>query len=246
MKPYYKNDLTTIYNGDCLEVMDYLIEQGVKVDLIITSPPYNLGLKDRNCGGVLIKYNEYDDKLSYKNYIDWQVNVLNKAYELLSDKGMLYYNHKERHISGYYFSPLEILFKSKFNILQTIIWNRKSGYTFNIGRFVNSYETINVCYKTDKYMRINKDYEKNFDVWNMTPKSDKDHPAPFPKELATRIIESYDKEENMIVLDMFGGSFTTCIASEQLNRRSIGIELDKKYCDVGVKRLSQLQMRLEI
>ena len=40
MKPYYQNELTTIYNGDCLEVMDYLIEQGIKVDAIITDPPY--------------------------------------------------------------------------------------------------------------------------------------------------------------------------------------------------------------
>lgn len=40
MKPYYKNELTTIYNGDCLEVMDYLIEQGIKVNAIITDPPY--------------------------------------------------------------------------------------------------------------------------------------------------------------------------------------------------------------
>ena len=40
MKPYYKNELTTIYNGDCLEAMDYLIEQGIKFDAIITDPPY--------------------------------------------------------------------------------------------------------------------------------------------------------------------------------------------------------------
>ena len=40
MKPYYKNELTTIYNGDCLEVMDYLIEKGIKFDAIITDPPY--------------------------------------------------------------------------------------------------------------------------------------------------------------------------------------------------------------
>jgi len=40
MKPYYQNELTTIYNGDCLDVMDYLIEQGIKFDAIITDPPY--------------------------------------------------------------------------------------------------------------------------------------------------------------------------------------------------------------
>ena len=54
-----------LYNGDCLEVMDKLIEEGVKVDTIITSPPYNIG-------------KEYEKKEELNIYLDWQKKVFEK------------------------------------------------------------------------------------------------------------------------------------------------------------------------
>jgi site-specific DNA-methyltransferase (adenine-specific) len=74
---------------------------------------------------------------------------------------------------------------------------------------------------------------------------DRHHPTQKPLELLKYLIETYTQKGDLI-LDFTSGSFTTCVGAEQLNRRSIGIELEKKYCDVGVKRLSQLQMRLDI
>ena len=68
MKPYYKNELTTIYNGDCLEVMDHLIEQGIKVDAVITDPPYgtikNNGYTDKNTEwDIIIPFEEMWERL---------------------------------------------------------------------------------------------------------------------------------------------------------------------------------------
>ena len=71
------------------------------------------------------------------------------------------------------------------------------------------------------------------------------HPTQKPIELMNYLIKTYTKE-NDLILDFTSGSFTTCVAAEQLNRRSIGIELEKKYCDIGIKRLNELQLKFDI
>lgn len=222
-------------NGDCLEVLKSL--QDESVDLIITSPPYNLSHNSRDDYGPLIHYNTYSDDLPYDEYVAWQVEVLNECYRVLKKTGVMYYNHKERHKSNYYFNPMFILEKCKFNILQTIIWNRGVGYTYNIGRFVNCYESIYVLYKTKKYMKINLVYGKLLDVWNIGIERNQLQPATFPLEIPYRIIQAYDYMEDLVVLDPFMGSGTTGVACQQLGRSFIGIELDEKYYNNAKNRI---------
>lgn len=236
-----------LYNGDCLEVMDRLISEGVKVDLIITSPPYNLGHKSREESnkkhkGKIVVYNTFEDNLEYDDYEEWQIIFLQKCHDLLSEKGLVYYNHKERHIKNRYFNALNLIQKTDLKMLQTIVWQR-GGFTFNIGRFVNCYEQIFVSYKNPKLkMKVNKDGEKNFDVWKIAPsngKKDK-HPATFPIELPRRIISSYNYvEEDMLVLDPFMGSGTTGVACKELGVDFIGIELDEKYFEIAKERIGE-------
>ena len=222
-------------NGDCTEILKTLPDNSV--DIIITSPPYNLSHIKRKDGDSCIKYNTYTDDLAYDDYIKWQVEILNECYRVLKDTGVLYYNHKERHFENYYFNPLNVVQASKLRPLQTIIWDRMSGTTFNIGRFVNCYETITVCYKTDKYMRINKQYEKDFDVWKIRPNQNPLQVATFPEELPLRILRAYDNQPQLTVLDPFMGSGTTGVASIKLGRDFIGIEIDKKYFEQAKKRI---------
>ena len=232
--------------GDCLEVMDNMIKDGIKVDLIVTSPPYNLGHKNRNQGGILIKYNKYSDSLDYAEYEEWLITFLNKCYDLLSDKGKIYFNHKERHFKNYYFSPIKIMEQSKINTLQTIIWQR-GGCTFNIGRYVNCYENIIVGYKSSKsYMRINKKNEKYFDLWKINPSKNDNHPATFPVELIERIIRGYSCEKDLLVLDPFMGSGTTGVACKNLNRNFIGIELDETYFNIAKERIENTVIQEEL
>lgn len=234
-----------LYNRDCIEVMDELIAKGVKVDLIITSPPYNLGHYKRNCGGVLVKYNSYKDDMDYDDYEKWQIEFLNKCYDLLSDRGLIYYNHKERHFKGKYFNPINLVQCSKLKPLQTIIWNRKSGYTFNIGRYVNCYESIIVAYKNiKKYMRIPIEQEKYFDVWNITPSKNNGQVATYPLELPLRILKGYKNYKDLLVLDPFMGLGTTGIACKKMGIDFIGIDIDKKYFDIVKQCLEDKEMEL--
>ncbi len=116
-----------LYNDDCMNVLTKMEDNSV--DLIITSPPYNLNHISRlhhnnEDTRLLVTYNSYSDDLSYEEYEKWQVKVLNELYRVLKPSGLLYYNHKERHIKGYYFNPLNLIQRSLFLPLQTIIGNR--------------------------------------------------------------------------------------------------------------------------
>ena len=76
--------------GDCLEKMDKIIDKGIKVDAIITSPPYNVDLGNN-------KYNKnpyslYNDNKEHHEYLDWLSLVFNKCYDMTKDGGRLCIN----------------------------------------------------------------------------------------------------------------------------------------------------------
>lgn len=231
-----------LYNDDCMNILPTIEDNSI--DLIITSPPYNLGHTHNESTDLDVIYNSYSDDLTQKEYEKWQINCLNELHRILKPSGLLYYNHKERFKNGYYFNPLNLIQKSNFKPLQTIIWHRDGAVNFNIGRFVNCYETINVAYKSEKYMKINKNSEKYLDVWKILSSKKKHMIASFPLELPLRIIRSYNDYPNLTVMDCFMGEGTTAIASQIENRDFIGIEIDKKTFDYAYNRTRTYQTKL--
>ena len=87
----------TLYNGDCLEVMLELISDAVKVDAVISSPPYNKKffcpskIKNAIWGRHTIDYKEYQDNLPIKEYEKWMVDFLNTALLLIKKDGSLFF-----------------------------------------------------------------------------------------------------------------------------------------------------------
>jgi DNA modification methylase len=75
-------------------------------------------------------------------------------------------------------------------------------------------------------------------IWEVPPESAKKvgHPAPFPVELASRVIKLYSYVDD-VVLDPFAGSGTTCVAAKKLGRYYIGYEIVPEYCDLCGVRL---------
>ena len=238
-----------LIHGDCETELDNLISSGVKVDMIITSPPYNLAHGKRKDGyhpkASRVKYNEYHDDLSADEYIEWQINIINKCHEILSNRGLIYYNHKQRHKDGRFFHPLFLFERSRFRILQNIIWKRAGGTNFNVGRFVNSHEDIVVGYKSDNHLAIDSDSEKLFDVWNIPQDKFKDHPATFPVALSNRILGAY-KQKGISVLDPFMGSGTAGLSCLEFGFDFIGIELDKTYHELAVDRIKKHNAQLDL
>ena len=223
-----------LIQGDCLEVMDNLIEQGIKVDAIITSPPYNIGKMHSN----ELQFGTYKgNDMKEVDYQKWQVEFLNKCYEILKDDGSLFYNHKIRIKNGLAIHPMEWILKSKLLLKQEIIWNMKKSANCDKIRFFPFSERIYWMTKNPKTKLFNK--LKLSDVWECVPNNNRKitgHIAVMPEQIVNNILSSIDSK---IILDPFMGSGTTGVACKNLNRDFIGIEMDDKYFEIAKNRINK-------
>lgn len=237
--------LNKIVCGDCVEVMRRMPERSV--DLVVTSPPYNLknstgnGMKDGRGGkwsnAALIEgYSHHNDTMPHGEYVAWQRACLEEMMRVLADDGAIFYNHKWRVQAGLLQDRQDIV--SGFPVRQIIIWERRGGINFNPGYFLPTYEVIYLIAKQD--FRLTPKANAHGDVWRFTQESSNPHPAPFPVALIERCIRSTSAR---VVLDPFMGSGTTAIAASNLGRQFVGIEISPDYCAMAEERLKQSQVQ---
>ncbi len=142
--------------GNVLDVLKQL--PGECIDLVVTSPPYNLknstgnGMKDGRGGkwanaGLLNGYSDYDDCMPHDEYAWWQRNCLEQLMRILKTDGAIFYNHKWRVQAGLLQDRQDIV--SGLPVRQIIIWRRKGGINFNKGYFLPTYEVIYLIAKPD-------------------------------------------------------------------------------------------------
>jgi len=214
--------------------MEYMATQPDNAfDIVITSPPYNLGgfsKQGKWAGAALANgYNSHNDDMPYHEYIKWQRRVISELYRLISDKGAIYYNHKWRIQDGILDDRSAIL--KGFPVRQIIIWKRAGGMNFNDGYYVPTYEVIYMIAKPA--FKLSKYGNRFGDVWEITQDSDNDHPAPFPVNLPKRILQTVDKGR---VFDPFLGSGSSAIAAHYFGCEFVGCEIDKDYFDAAQDR----------
>ena len=223
------------------------------IDLIITSPPYNVG----------IEYNSNNDKISYKEYLEFSKEWLTNCYKWLKSDGRFCLNiplDKNKGGQQSVGADLTIIAKKVgFKYHSTIIWNegnisRRTAWgswmSASAPYVIAPVELIVILYKktwkktsgSRKSDITKKEFmEWTNGIWTFPGQNKKGaggHPAPFPTELPRRCIKLFSFIDD-IVLDPFLGSGTTLIASYLHNRKGIGIEIDKEYCDIAIKRLQQ-------
>lgn len=211
------------------------------VDLVVTSPPYNLknstgnGMKDGRGGkwsnaALVNGYSHHNDNMPHEKYTAWQIDCLAEMLRIISDDGAIFYNHKWRVQAGLLQDRHDIV--SNFPVRQIIIWKRKGGINFNPGYFLPTYEVIYLIVKSK--FKLEKKANAYGDVWEFEQESKNKHPAPFPEKLIERIISSTTSN---IILDPFMGSGTTAVVAKKLNRKFIGIDISPEYCQMAEKRL---------
>ena len=223
--------LNRIICGDCLDVMKRLPDG--HVDLVVTSPPYNLknstgnGMKDGRGGKwknaeLVNGYSHHNDCMPHDEYTEWQYNCLKEMFRLVNNEGAIFYNHKWRVQDGLLQDRQDII--RDLPVRQIIIWKRKGGINFNSGYFLPTYEVIYLIAKPG--FKLVPKANAFGDVWEFKQEMKNEHPAPFPVALIDRIIHStYAKT----ILDPFMGSGTTAIAALMNNRNYVGIELSPDY-----------------
>jgi len=241
-----------VINDDFLKTE--LIQKN-SVDLIVTSPPYNID----------IHYNSFEDDIPYEKYLEFTKKWLSKALELVKPDGRLCLNipldkSKGRTEAGFqsvYADIVEIAKKVGWKYFSTIIWNegnisRRTAWgswlSAKAPYVIAPVEVIIIFYKKrwsklrGGISDITKEefMEWTQGVWNFPGESRKRvrHPAPFPIELPKRCIKLFSFVGDTI-LDPFLGSGTTLIACALLNRRGIGVEIDEKYCKLAKMRITK-------
>lgn len=242
-------ELNKIYNEDCLIGMKDIPDNSV--DLVVTSPPYN----------IKKKYKTYKDDLSLKEYLYFIKETLRECTRVLKNKGNIMLNvanyiDKDGNaipISFFIFNMLESLglqfrqeivwyFQGGLSAtkklsarFENIIWLYKEDYVFNLDNI-----RVKEWKQVDK--RNNPNGKNPTNVWEMNrvafgSKEKTSHPAQFPVAMIERIVKGWSNE-NDIVLDPFMGSGTTAIACMNTNRKYIGYELDEEYWKLANERIN--------
>ncbi len=246
---YFKNKNITLYNDNCLD--KNLFSQEF-IDLIVTSPPYNVG----------IDYNSNDDTITYEDYLEFSRQWLQNCFDWSNDQARLCLNIPlDKNKGGNNSVGADLT-----RIAQLCGWKYKSTIVWNEGNIsrrtawgswrsasapvvIAPVELIVVLYKgnwkktkgslksdisRDEFMAWTNG------VWTFNGESKKriGHPAPFPKELPYRCIKMFSYEGD-VVFDPFAGSGTTLIVAEKINRTGIGVELDSQYCELAKNRINK-------
>lgn len=248
-KPFFSSDSINIYNED------FLSSESINdnsIDLIITSPPYN----------VDIEYNSHDDFLNYDAYLEFTEKWITKCLKVAKDDGRFCLNVPlDKNKGGQQSVCADITCIAKkvgWKYHSTIIWNEQnisrrtawgSWLSASAPYVIAPVEVILLLYKknwkktqSDRKSDIGREefLEWTNGVWNFSGESKKrvGHPAPFPVELPTRCIKLFSFVGDTI-LDPFLGSGSTLIACHKTNRKGVGIEIDLKYCQLAKNRLIQ-------
>lgn len=254
IKPYFQDERFVLYLGDSLEILKKIPEKSI--DLIFSDPPYNLsngGFTVHAGKRVSVNKGIWDKSKGFDKDWTFHFNWIKACRSILKDNGAIW-------VSGTYHSIYQCGFALQLNnyhILNDICWFKPNASpNLSCRYFTASHETLIWARKNKKGKHyFNYSLSKNYNwegdfikkpnkqmrsVWAInTPKPEEKifgkHPTQKPIELLKRIILTTSEKEN-IILDPFTGSSTTGIAAYSLKRNFIGIDLEKSYLDLSIKR----------
>lgn len=254
VKPYFKDDNFVLYNGDSILLMNQLKPDSV--DMIFADPPYNLsngGFTVHAGKMVSVNKGNWDKSNGFQDDYDFHYRWLEACKRILKPHGTLW-------VSGTYHSIYQCghaLQSHGYHILNDISWFKPNASpNLSCRFFTASHETLIWARKEKKAKHtFNYDLMKEGDwpedqlkkpglqmrsVWSMgTPKPAEKkfgkHPTQKPLELLKRIVLASTNKGD-VILDPFTGSSTTGLAAVQHGRKFIGIDLEKQYLDLSVKR----------
>ena len=216
-KPYYQDDLVTLYHGDCLEITDWL-----EADVLVTDPPYGQSYKSNMDRGS--RTNWHDEIKG-----DDDVTVRDESLKLWKDEK-----------AALVFGTWKV--QKPEATRQTVIWDKTPcGYMGDLSiPFGSAHEEI-YCLGKDGWTGKREPSIINAQMLMSGDKNRPNHPTPKPVALMERLIG----KTTGIVADPFAGSGATLIAARNLSRKAIGVEMEEKYCEIIASRLQQQAFDLE-
>jgi len=263
LNPYFQKNNFTLFQGDCLEVLKEIDENSV--DMIFADPPYFLSSGSFTCQNgkmVSVKKGDWDLSNGTKKNFEFHVKWMKACKRVLKPNGTIW-------ISGTYHSIYQCgvaLEVNKFHILNDIAWFKPNASpNLSCRFFTASHETL-IWARKEKIAKhtFNYDLMKNGDwsedqlkkpglqmrsVWSInTPrpieKKYGKHPTQKPTDLLKRIVLASSNKGDLI-LDPFTGSSTTGLVACLYGRKFVGIDTEKQYLDLSIKRFKELDSNLK-
>jgi len=255
IKPYYDKDNIIIYNNNCFDILPYLEKESI--NLFFTDMPYNitackwdkeiinlnklwdniLPLGMQNTPFVFTAMQPFSSKLVMSNLkmfkYEWVWNKKRITAPFLAKKQPL-----RQH-------ELILVFYKKQCTYNPQPTKKSTGKPFSDKEMTDGKGEVYGGMKRNG-IRGGNEYGYPKSILNDIPvitnmsKEKFIHPTQKPVSLMEYLIKTYTNEGDL-VLDPFGGSFTTAVACKKLNRKFIGIEILKEYCDIGIKRINEIK-----
>ena len=252
-------------NEDCLTTINKIKEQGKKINLVLTSPPYNKSRhssqskKMKQMETYNSMYDGYDDTMDNEDYYNWQCNIINKIDEILSENGVILYNlsYSNENPDCMWGLIENIRHKTNFMIAEQITWLKKSALPQNVSHnkltrlteyiFVlcrkSEYKTYITNKKVTKENSKGQKYYEN--IYNVIKAPNNDGPcnlnkATFSSDMVLELLKIYARP-NSIIYDPFMGTGTTGIGVEKYGNGCIciGSEISEKQVEYSKERLNK-------
>jgi len=254
---FFKTDRVRIVHGSCTETEADAHGLDSTVDLVVTSPPYNVG----------IEYGDHDDAINYDGYMEFSWLWLSNCYDWLKNHGRICVNVPFETAKGgkhtVYADLVGLMKKIGYNHYTTAVWTKGNVPRVSWGTWMSAKapliippaESIIIASKGDwkredtdgKRMDITKDEFVQWSdcVWKMhcEDRVRLGHPAPFPLELPRRCIKLLSFVGDT-VLDPFLGSGSTMVSAFRVDRKCIGFDIDEKYCALATRRIKR-EMKIQ-
>lgn len=236
--------INKIFNESCISTLARMSDESV--DLVITSPPYNMNLRIRDgkyCSRQITKefstkYDGFSDNMPIEEYFDFHLRVIK---ELLRVAPVVFYNVQI--VTGSKRAVFKLLGELNEYVKDIIVWDKENAQpAMSEGVLNRQYELIIVFAKRDAISRKFNycNFERGIlkDVWRIKhgKKVTNLHGATFPEELVEKILTNFSRERD-VVYDPFMGTGTTAVVCKKMNRRFIGSEIITSYVEVAKERL---------
>tara|TARA_B100000579_G_scaffold202172_1_gene165318 strand:+ start:165 stop:926 length:762 start_codon:yes stop_codon:yes gene_type:complete len=238
-----------IYNEDCLKTLKKMKDDSV--DVVITSPPYNMNLRIRNgkytsrqiVKEISTKYTEFDDNLPIEDYFNFHLKVMK---ELIRVSDLIFYNVSI--VTGSKRSIFRMIGELNEYLKDIIIWDKGYGQPSIQKQVLNRRSELILVFEKDypisRQFRKKGTFDRGTleDIWEIKREQSgkESHQAVFPQELVATILENFS-DEGDIIYDPFMGTGTTALVAKKMNRNYIGSEISKKYIKITNDRLKNSQ-----
>lgn len=246
MNQLKKDQINKIFNESCLDTLKRLPENSV--DVVITSPPYNMNLRIRNgeyCSRQIVKelstkYDDFPDNIPIDDYYAFHKKVIE---ELLRVSNLVFYNIQI--VTGSKRAFFKIIGDFAEKLKDIIVWDKKVAQPAMQIQVMNRRTELILVFEND--YPISRQFRSGVfkrgtldDIWQISrERSTADyHGATFPQELVSTILQNFSKEGD-VIYDPFMGTGTTAVVAKKLNRNYLGSELSKKYYETCLKRINE-------